>query len=393
MSSTVDLHDPNSSAFKKARRLYHKATKNRNPDLELDWSPFRAAEKKYKARFPPPDLSNVLDLATLDPSREDEIRQGVWRGSTAVHYIELSATNLSTPKVYSVPEIPGLVILPSFVSVEKQRELVRWSLCDQARENETNLDVHYDLPPEGLWNEYLQSRRNPTKDLLVKPKASVKGSPATSEPSGPRKLVNNTPATLQNFSAISTTPKPPQTPSATVKPASLSDLVLRLRWANIGWFYHWGTKQYDFAKGQGHIDSRLRELCREAVTAVDWKQVYGNYSSDWTEWATWNESYGGLTRDSAPVPILLRSGDVVIMSGPECRRAYHGKGLYIYMYLRHVSRGSLGVPRILDNTLPFYLNQDDEDWEPYKDYLSTTRININVRQVFPKGFQPELVNS
>lgn len=34
---------------------------------------------------------------------------------------------------------------------------------------------------------------------------------------------------------------------------------------------------------------------------------------------------GGLTRDTEPTPILLRSGDVVIMSGPACRRAYHGK--------------------------------------------------------------------
>lgn len=33
---------------------------------------------------------------------------------------------------------------------------------------------------------------------------------------------------------------------------------------------------------------------------------------------------GGLTRDVVPVPILLRSGDVLIMSGPACRRAYHG---------------------------------------------------------------------
>jgi alkylated DNA repair dioxygenase AlkB len=33
---------------------------------------------------------------------------------------------------------------------------------------------------------------------------------------------------------------------------------------------------------------------------------------------------GGLTRDTEPVPILLRTGDVVIMSGPACRRAYHG---------------------------------------------------------------------
>jgi hypothetical protein len=33
---------------------------------------------------------------------------------------------------------------------------------------------------------------------------------------------------------------------------------------------------------------------------------------------------GGITRDVEPVPILLRSGDIVIMSGPACRRAYHG---------------------------------------------------------------------
>lgn len=33
---------------------------------------------------------------------------------------------------------------------------------------------------------------------------------------------------------------------------------------------------------------------------------------------------GGLTRDSEPIPVLLRSGDAVIMSGPACRRVYHG---------------------------------------------------------------------
>jgi hypothetical protein len=33
---------------------------------------------------------------------------------------------------------------------------------------------------------------------------------------------------------------------------------------------------------------------------------------------------GGLSRDIDPVPIMLRSGDVIIMSGPNCRRAYHG---------------------------------------------------------------------
>jgi len=65
------------------------------------------------------------------------------------------------------------------------------------------------------------------------------------------------------------------------------------------------------------------------------------------------------------------------MSGPACRRAYHA------------------VPRILEGSLPPHLKAasfgDDiqrTEWKPYEEYLSTTRININVRQVFPKGFDP-----
>ncbi|KAG6832365.1 hypothetical protein H0H92_002633 [Tricholoma furcatifolium] len=414
--STADIHDPNSGAYKKARRLFLKATKNRNPDLELDWSPFRAAEKKYKARFPPPDLSSVLDLATLDPNREQEIHKGVWRGSTTIQHRELPIAGRSS-KIYAIPQIPGavisaywtlvcLVILPNFVPPEKQKELIQWSLCDQAKDNETNLDIHYVLPNNGLWNAWLELQEGSSKDVLIQPKATQDASVEQEQP-GPRQLINNTPATPDNFSTISTTPKPPQAPSATVKPTPVSDLILRLRWANIGWFYHWGTKQYDFTKGKGPIDPRLRSICRDAVAAIDWKQVYGDFSGEWGEneadWSTWDETYepdagivnfyqtkdtlmahvdrsevcatsplvsislgnaavfliGGLTRDSTPVPILLRSGDVVVMSGPECRRAYHG------------------VPRILDDTLPPHLKDLGKDWEPYEAYMRSTRINVN----------------
>lgn len=48
---------------------------------------------------------------------------------------------------------------------------------------------------------------------------------------------------------------------------------------------------------------------------------------------------------------------------------------------------ALGVPRILENTLPEYMlpeSVDDEDWKPFGDYMKTTRINLNIRQVFPK---------
>lgn len=118
---------------------------------------------------------------------------------------------------------------------------------------------------------------------------------------------------------------------------------------------------------------------------------------------------GGLTRDVEPVPVLLRSGDVLIMSGPACRRAYHGS-LFSFMTrsnvlsLRHLRSPFIGVPRILENSLPEHLVHDpssssaalnrteagDGDWAPYAEYMKTTRINVNVRQVFPKGFDPAL---
>ena len=69
------------------------------------------------------------------------------------------------------------------------------------------------------------------------------------------------------------------------------------------------------------------------------------------------------------------------MAGPACRRAYHG------------------VPRILEGTLPPHLEgADDEnegagDWDVYEAYLRTTRINVNVRQVFPRGFAPPQVDA
>ena len=59
---------------------------------------------------------------------------------------------------------------------------------------------------------------------------------------------------------------------------------------------------------------------------------------------------------------------------------------------------SIGVPRILEGTLPPHLegpdasllDPDEDDWGVYEEYLRGTRINVNVRQVFPKGFDPSL---
>ncbi|KAG2157390.1 hypothetical protein DEU56DRAFT_17757 [Suillus clintonianus] len=419
----MDIYDPSSAAYKKARRQFLKTTKNRSRDLDAEWTPFRAAEKRYKARFPPPDLSHVLDLtsATCDAETLASGRTFYCNGVEVKLLDPSESTSSCVGKAFAVPRVPGLVILPSFVSPQDQRRLVRWALRDHARHpNETNLDAHYILPDEGLWNAHLSSDAPMVRTRACTPESSD----TKYGYSGPRQLVSNTPADTANFQSMLHSPKPPPVPSPTVSPASPTALISKLRWANIGWSYHWGSKQYDFTKGKGRVDDEIGSICKQAVCSINWKEVFGQSGEEgWGDerWSTWHETYepdagivnyyqikdtlmahvdrsevcatsplvsislgnaaifliGGLTRDVEPTAILLRSGDVVIMSGPACRRAYHG------------------VPRILEDTLPdhFSLNLDGEgfpSWTPYELYMRTTRININVRQVFPKEFDPGL---
>lgn len=134
MSSTTtaqahSIHDPTSAAYKKARRKFLKTTRNRDQQIEAEWTPFRAAEKKYKARFPPPDLSAVLDLALLDEEREDEISRGVWNGrcdASPYRKIELkgAAKRSGKRKAYVFENRPGAYYLPDPSSIILV--LIRW---------------------------------------------------------------------------------------------------------------------------------------------------------------------------------------------------------------------------------------------------------------------------
>lgn len=108
MPSTTIPIDTTSPAYKKAWRQHVKSTNNREKDVELAWTPFRAAEKKYKARFPPPDLSHVLDLAASDDTRADEVNLGGWHGiSDALEVREVQLKSPGQQKAYTIPRIPG----------------------------------------------------------------------------------------------------------------------------------------------------------------------------------------------------------------------------------------------------------------------------------------------
>ncbi|KAF8415925.1 hypothetical protein L210DRAFT_2590108 [Boletus edulis BED1] len=71
--SMVSL-DSNSSEYKKARRQHWKSTKNRQVDVDTSWSPFRSAEKKYKASFRPMS-DRMVSMNKTEESDEDTFKR------------------------------------------------------------------------------------------------------------------------------------------------------------------------------------------------------------------------------------------------------------------------------------------------------------------------------
>jgi alkylated DNA repair protein alkB family protein 1 len=74
---------------------------------------------------------------------------------------------------------------------------------------------------------------------------------------------------------------------------------------------------------------------------------------------------GGETKSIEPIPMLLRSGDVMIMGG-RSRYCYHG------------------IARIISETIPSCLSNINipTDYTDLAEYMIGRRININTRQVF-----------
>jgi len=159
------------------------------------------------------------------------------------------------------------------------------------------------------------------------------------------------------------------------------DLLEKLRWATLGYHHNWDTKEYS-EKSKTEFPAELATLASEVAEVLSWT----NYNAEaaivnyyptsstlnpHTDHSERNLSaplvsislglsavflIGGTTLAEPPTPILLRSGDVLVMAG-ESRMAYHA------------------LPKVLPAT-----------WEGNSDgrvgeYLSNHRININVRQV------------
>lgn len=174
-----------------------------------------------------------------------------------------------------------------------------------------------------------------------------------------------------------------------------SELLQKLRWTSLGAAYDWSTRTYDADADalpaelvrlssslvrKTHLDGpEFRAeaalinfyrpgdvLCGHVDDAeVDLEQPLVSISLGCTAVFL----MGGLTRDEAPTPILLRSGDVVVLAG-KARRCYHG--------LPRVFGKEVRDPKLL----PALQTKDvGEEFHEFVEYLQECRINISVRKV------------
>ncbi|KAI7862117.1 hypothetical protein BDF14DRAFT_1886435 [Spinellus fusiger] len=330
---------------KRQCKQWHKQQKD-NATVQRHYdTPFRAMEKLFKGVFDtglPIDFESSNDILHALPLTQPlpESVFGSRPGQPPTH-------------AYVVDGVPGLIVINNPFSEEVQRQWVVRCVRDYAAPpHRTNIDPLL-TTTHGIWPLYVQEEK--TKTAL--------------------------------------------------SPISAKTLLQKQRWVTLGYQYNWTTKVYDWEKVP-HMPVDLQALAQSVVGAVQgighegWMNDYPpsdyraeagviNYyqykdtlmghvdkSEPDMEAPLVSVSFGlscvyllGTdTKDTPPIPIYLKSGDVLVMTG-ECRRAYHG------------------VPRILKNTLPDYLSEqsfrDQPDGKMLGAYMNSTRINLNLRKVLP----------
>ncbi|KAI1315981.1 hypothetical protein EDD11_010563 [Mortierella claussenii] len=442
-------------------------------------TPFREAELQFLSRHPPPNYSTVLDFrqpAAVLLERHPKIKRislkkrmgeysslfGDWEKELK-HQQQENAEAVDYAFLHE--DHPGLIYIPAAFTPSAQRTLIKACLKEYSRHpNKSNLDTHYKVPGNGLWDLYedvftgkrsledpsVYVQRKAATDQVVEgygsdeddkdenhnephgsgngnadsgKNTSTSSSPLkkkakpSSSPSQPsvRTLV---PITDETPTVPDNVPKDDPEPSSQVPILPPGQLLRKLRWITLGYQYHWPSKTYHFDQNAPFPE----ELCILSKAVVEAVQGVGDHfyaASDFIAEAGVVNYYqlkdrlmghvdrselnkeaplvsfsfghscvyllGGSTREQVPTPILLQSGDILVMTGP-CRSAFHG------------------VPRIIEDTLPSYLGRgrlsdqeqqrqdepegaQDPDWDVYAEYLAEARINLNIRQVYPPNHQ------
>ncbi|WCJ38767.1 Alpha-ketoglutarate-dependent dioxygenase alkB [Euphorbia peplus] len=342
---------------------------------ELERTAFRKAEKKYKLYYEksskkikrpkPVDLSEVFDFNSILDSfnRTGHLPAGI---------------SASQPRpVFSFETRPGFYFIPGALSIEEQCRWIEESLTNFPQPpNRTNHNAIY----------------GPIHDLFI---AAKESKVLMEDENVPPSLdsgrdVNNGDAHKWKFyekDAASSRGK-------TFKSISTSALLRKLRWSTLGLQFDWSNRNYNVSLPHDKIPDALCLLAKKlAAPAMPVGEEFqpeaaivnyfgssdslGGHLDDME--ADWSKPIvsmslgckaifllGGKCREEPPLAMFLRSGDVVLMAG-EARECFHG------------------VPRIFTDKenaeiapLESHFLQDNDLLE----YIRTSRININIRQVF-----------
>ncbi|RZC41808.1 alkylated DNA repair protein alkB -like protein 1 [Asbolus verrucosus] len=308
---------------------------------------FKDSFKYYKSKNPPPDLDKVLDFDNIEKISSRAIDAQASSNSYGLKSVQ-------TWNVYELVEHPGNFLNYECETIGQRYWTVRCLQDYSKKPNKTNLDAFNLVPDDKQWWDVCQNNNN--------------------------KL-----------------------------------LINKLRWVTLGYHHDWDTKIYteenkgEFPKDLGSLSKYITQVLgflnfNAEAAIVNYYHMdstlsgHTDYSEQNLEAPLVSFSFGqtavfllgGKTKEEEPTAMFLRSGDIVVMS-KESRLCYHG------------------VPKILQIDSRFWdcfeqndlVNKEFKEivnickeealWKPFGDYLSHSRININVRQVLRRG-QKRLCN-
>lgn len=111
MSMTpVTAETDDGEQLRRAYKQHRKSTRGRGhePD-KSEWTAFRACEKRFKSKFPPPSLDDVLDLTALvsDDAKMAQFNRRGTRTAVAANEVRTTPSTDRPRRAFTLPRIPG----------------------------------------------------------------------------------------------------------------------------------------------------------------------------------------------------------------------------------------------------------------------------------------------
>ncbi len=362
---------------------------------------FKAAEKRFKACS---SLDDSLALGAIDLSSSSV---------AATRNMTISEVEVfgQRHKAYMLDGYDGAYIISGVLPRAKQVELAYSVLSESlAPPNRTNLHCHY--TPEQIESDL--------QDIWRRDGPSLDDLDVGDEPKA-----DDAAATISSSSSSSSSKRKGKGSRIHEGPRLPAHLTLsKVRWATLGYQYDWTSRSYErsaycpFPKQLGELAARLATACGvgfsitpEAgiVNLYPVGQVMGGHVDDGEEA---KESpvvslslgppciflLGGHSKDEPPAPVLLRSGDVLILGG-KSRLKYHGVPRVFVAEgpPKELLPSTAGADPIHRSGCPSFLVTEAEaegtagctcglvetkEIRRALKVLSCARINVNLRQVY-----------